>query len=123
MATHSSILAWRIQWTEESGRLQSMEVQTIALAIWKFLGKIMSLVFNMLCRFVIVFLLRSKHLLTAWLLTASIMILEPKKNKVSQSTSCEVLKERYEKPRECIKNQRYNFDDKDWYSQSYSFLE
>jgi len=28
-ATHSSILAWRIPWTEESGRLQSMELQTV----------------------------------------------------------------------------------------------
>ena len=64
-----------------------MELQTIALALWKFLGKIMSLLFNMLSRFVIAFLLRSKHLLTAWLLTASIMILEPKKNKICQSTS------------------------------------
>ena len=29
MSTHSSILAWRIQWTEESGRLQSMESQEL----------------------------------------------------------------------------------------------
>ena len=29
MATHSSILAWEIQWTEEAGRIQSMEWQTI----------------------------------------------------------------------------------------------
>ena len=29
MATHSSILAWRIPWTEESGRLQSMELQRV----------------------------------------------------------------------------------------------
>ena len=29
MATHSSILAWRILWTEELGRLQSMELQTV----------------------------------------------------------------------------------------------
>ena len=29
MATHSSILAWRISWTEESGRLQSMELQRV----------------------------------------------------------------------------------------------
>ena len=31
MATHSSILAWRIPWTEESGRLQSMESQRVGL--------------------------------------------------------------------------------------------
>ena len=29
MATHSSSLAWRIPWTEESGRLQSMELQRV----------------------------------------------------------------------------------------------
>ena len=29
MATHSSILAWRIPWTEESGRLQSVELQRV----------------------------------------------------------------------------------------------
>ena len=29
MATHSSILAWRIPWTEETGRLQSMELQRV----------------------------------------------------------------------------------------------
>ena len=29
MATHSSILAWRIPWTEEPGRLQSMELQRV----------------------------------------------------------------------------------------------
>ena len=29
MANHSSILAWRIPWTEEPGRLQSMELQTV----------------------------------------------------------------------------------------------
>ena len=31
MATHSSILAWRIPWTEEPGRLQSMESQRVGL--------------------------------------------------------------------------------------------
>ena len=55
------------------------------------LGKIMSLLFNMLSKFVIAFILRSKLLLIAWLQTTSIMILEPKKNKICQSTSCEVL--------------------------------
>ena len=29
MATHSSILAWEIPWTEKAGRLQSMELQTV----------------------------------------------------------------------------------------------
>ena len=53
----------------------------IALAIWNFVGKVMSLLFNMLSRFFIAFLPRSKHLLTAWLQLPSTMILETKKIK------------------------------------------
>ena len=41
--------------------------KTIALTRWTFVGKVMSLLFNMLCRFVIAFLPRSKHLLISWL--------------------------------------------------------
>ena len=41
--------------------------KTIALTIWTFAGKVMSLLFNMLSRFVIAFLPRSKHLLISWL--------------------------------------------------------
>ena len=57
MATHSSILAWRILWTEEPGGLQSTGSQreTIALTRWTFVGKVMSLLFNMLSSLVIVF--------------------------------------------------------------------
>ena len=40
---------------------------TIALIMWAFIGKIMSLLFNMLSRFVIAFLPRSKHLIISWL--------------------------------------------------------
>ena len=46
-----------------------------------FVGKVMSLLFNMLSRFVITFLLRSKHLLISWLQSPSAVILEPKKIK------------------------------------------
>ena len=42
--------------------------KTIALTRWTFLGKVMSLLFNMLCRLVITFLPRSKRLLTSWLM-------------------------------------------------------
>jgi len=52
--------------------------KTIALTVWIFVGKVMSLVFNMLCRFVIVFLPRSKCLLISWLQSPSTVILEPK---------------------------------------------
>ena len=171
MATHSSTLAWKIPWTEEPGRLQSMGLQrvrhdwatsllgsfqmsqffasggqkywsfsfnispsseysglisfrmdwldlladqgtlksllqhhsskasilrhsafftvqlshpymtigkTVALTRWTFVGKIMSLLFNMLSRLVITFLLRNKCLLISWLQSPSAVILEPK---------------------------------------------
>ena len=53
--------------------------KTIALTRWTFVGKIMFLLFNMLCRLVITFLPRSKHLLISWLQSLSAVILEPKK--------------------------------------------
>ena len=55
--------------------------KTIALIIQTFVGKVMSLLFNTLCRFVIAFLPRSKHLLISWLQSPSTMILERKKIK------------------------------------------
>ena len=48
----------------------------IALTRWTFVGKVMSLLFNMLSRLVITFLPRSKHLLISWLQSASAVILE-----------------------------------------------
>ena len=53
--------------------------KTITLTIWTFVGKVMSLLFNMMCRLVITFLLRSKHLLISWLQSSPAVILEPKK--------------------------------------------
>ena len=55
--------------------------KTIALTRWTFVGELMSLLFNMLSRLVIVFLLGSKCLLISWLQSASAVILEPKKIK------------------------------------------
>ena len=55
--------------------------KTMALMIWTFVGKVMSLLFNTLSRFVIAFLLRRKHLLIPWLQSPSALILEPKKIK------------------------------------------
>ena len=49
---------------------------------WTFVGKIMSLLFNMLSSLVITFLPRSKRLLISWLQSPSAVILEPPKNKV-----------------------------------------
>ena len=56
--------------------------KTIALTRWTFVSKMMSLLFNMLSRFVIAFLPRSKYLLISWLQSPSAVILEPKKIKV-----------------------------------------
>ena len=53
--------------------------KTIALTIWTFVGKGMSLLFNTLSSFGIAFLPRSKHLLISWLQSPSAMILEPRK--------------------------------------------
>ena len=55
--------------------------KTIALTTWTFVGKVMSLLLNMLSRLVITFLPRSKHLLISWLQSPSAVILEPKKMK------------------------------------------
>ena len=53
--------------------------KTIALTRWTFISKIMSLIFNVLSRFVIAFLPRSKCLLISWLQSPSAVILEPRK--------------------------------------------
>ena len=55
--------------------------KTIALTIQTFVGKVISPLFNMLCRFVITFLPRSKCLLILWLQSPTAVILEPKKIK------------------------------------------
>ena len=101
MATHSSILAWKMPWTEDPGRLQSMgsprvrhnqatslhshpymtNGKTIALNRWKFASKVIFLFFNMLSKLVITLLPRSKRLLISWLWSPSAVILEPKKIK------------------------------------------
>jgi len=52
--------------------------KTIALTRWTFVGKVMSLLFDMLSRLIIGFLPRSKHLLISWLQSPSAVILEPK---------------------------------------------
>ena len=55
--------------------------KTIALTIWIFVGKVMSLLFNVLSRLVIAFLPRSKCFLISWLQSPSAVFLEPKKIK------------------------------------------
>ena len=53
----------------------------LVLIIWTFVGKVMSLLFNMLSRLVITFLPRRKRLLISWLKSPSAVILEPRKIK------------------------------------------
>ena len=71
--------------------------KTIALTRWAFVGKVMSLLFNILSRFVIAFLSRSKCLIISWLQSPSAVILEPPKIKsdtlsiVSPSVCHEVM--------------------------------
>ena len=55
--------------------------KTIALTIWNFVGKVMFLLFNVLSRFIIAFLSRSKRLLISWLQSPPAVILEPPKIK------------------------------------------
>ena len=56
--------------------------KTIALSRWTFVGKVMSLLFNVLSRLAITFLQKSKRLLISWLQSPSAVILEPKKIKL-----------------------------------------
>ena len=71
--------------------------KTIALTRWTFVGKVISLLFNILSRLVITFLPKSKRLLISWLQSPSAVILEPQKIKsdtvstVSPSISYEVM--------------------------------
>ena len=60
--------------------------KTIALTRWTFVGKVMSLLFNMLSRFVIAFLPRNKCFLISWLQSPSTLILKPKK--IISVTAC-----------------------------------
>ena len=55
--------------------------KTIALTRWTFVGKVMSLLFNILSRLVITFLPKSKYLFISWLQSPSAVILEPQKIK------------------------------------------
>ena len=71
--------------------------KTIALTRWTFVGKVMSLLLNMLSSLIITFLPRSKRLLISWLQSPLAVILEPRKIKsdtvstVSASISHEVM--------------------------------
>ena len=53
--------------------------KTIAWTMWTFVGKVMSLLFNMLSRLVVAFLPRSKHVLISWLQSPSVVFSSPRK--------------------------------------------
>ena len=65
--------------------------KTIALTVWTFVGKVMSLLFNMLSSFVIAFLLSRKCHFISWLQSLSAVILEPKKRKSITVSTCSPL--------------------------------
>ena len=66
--------------------------KTIALTRRTFVGKVMSLLLNMLSRLVITFLPKSKHLLISWLQSPSAVILQPKKiTSVSVSIALDII--------------------------------
>ena len=73
----ASILRRSAFFTVQLSRPYITTGKTIALTTWTFVGKVMSLLLNMLSRLVITFLLRSKRLLISWLQSASAVILEP----------------------------------------------
>ena len=97
---HSSkapILRCSAFFTVQLSHLYMTTGKTIALTRRTFVGKVMSLLLNMLCRLVITFLPGSKRLLISWLQSPSVVILEPRKIKsdpvstVSPSISHEVM--------------------------------
>ena len=96
----ASILQCSVFFMVQLSHLSITNGKTVVLIIWSFISKVMSLIFNMLSKFLIAFLPRSKHLLISWLRSPSALILEPKKIKsvtvftFSTSTCHEVMEPR-----------------------------
>src|SRR5574337_1144833 len=96
-SSKASILRYSAFFTVQLSHPYTTTGKTIALTRLTFVGKVMSLLLNMLSRLVITFLPRNKHLLMSWLQSPSAVILEPKKIKsdtvstVSPSISHEVM--------------------------------
>ena len=82
---HHSSKAWILRrsafYTVQLSHPYMTSGKTIALTRWTFVGKVMSLLFNMLCRLVITSLPRSKHPLISWLQSPSAVNLKPRKMK------------------------------------------
>ena len=80
-SSSTSILRHSVFFTVQLSHPYMTNGKTIALTRWTFVGKVMSLLLNMLSRLVITFLPRSKCLLISWLQSPSAVILEPPKIK------------------------------------------
>ena len=78
-SSKASVLQHSAFFMDQLSRLFMTTGKTIALTMQTFVGKVMSLLFNTLSRFVIPFLPRSKSILISWLQSPSAVILEPKK--------------------------------------------
>ena len=74
-SSKASILRGSTFFTVQLSHPYTTTGKTIALTIWAFVGKVMSLLFNMLARLFITFLPKSKHLLISWLQLPSAVIL------------------------------------------------
>ena len=83
MKKKSSILQRSAFFTVQLSHTYTTTGKTIAFTRRIFVDKVMSLLFNMLSRFVIIFLLRSKRLLISWLRSPSEVILEPPQNSLT----------------------------------------
>ena len=86
-SSKASILRHSAFFTVQLSHSNMTTGKTIALTRWTFVGKVMSLLFNMLSRLIITFLPRSKRLFISWLQSPSAVILEPQKIK-SDSFHC-----------------------------------
>ena len=80
-SSKASILWCSVSFMVQFSHPYMTNLKTTALTRWTFVGKVMSLLLNMLSRLVITFLPKSTHLLISWLQSPSVVILEPKKIK------------------------------------------
>ena len=94
-SSKASILGCSAFFTVQLSHPNMTTGKTIALTRQTFVGKVMSLLFNMLSRLVITFLPRSKHLLISWLQSPSTVILEPQKIKSDKCDSKESHQEKW----------------------------
>ena len=87
-SSKASILQHSAFFTVQLSHLYMTTGKTIAMTRWTFVGKVMSLLFNMLSRLVTTFFLSSRHLFISWLQSPSAVILEPPKNKLWHCFYC-----------------------------------